>query len=1016
MAEPTPGPPSGLGERRRVTVLYTDLARSTLLSRALEAEHYRGLLFALRAIWHAAADQHHGRVVMAQGDGALLAFGLPQAGEDDGRCAVEAALDIHHQVAQLVPDGIGAGLLPLQMHSGVHVGTLLVADGDIERGLFDLTGEATNIAAHLSKQAPAGQVLATLAALGPHANFFELAAASVADDGPADLATLQVWRVLGRSPAKRRFDGASKPGLTPFIGRSDILGELLQFLDPDRHSGARCMVVQAGPGMGKTRLIDQLARQDRLAGSQVLRGDCEHYGGAEVLQPFLQAVRAGLQSGAVVDLPADRLARLNLACGLLPARASLPAPGGPARPGLRPGASAQTADDVLAYLLAHAAIRPSVLMVDDWQWADDASRQLLLALLQQPGSLRVLVASRPRDDGGEWVLGTLHLSLRPFEPAQTQAAVRRRLPWADPLLAARIHDYGGGVPLFIEELCHSVSADPAWHTLQGRRADLGWLATLVVSRLGRLPADEAAVVRAASVVGNLVPLRLLAAACGQVPSAGLLQALADADFLRSEPGGQALRFKHGITRDAVYDAIGLHERTALHRRIEAALLAGPELAEREDTQEALAYHCRGAGHWELAARFAELAGDKAMAAFALDLARAQYLAAMDALDRLPLMGQAERLRWCGVANKLGMTCIFDTLAMPDALPLFERCLDRAQETGEAVVIARAHYWLGYLCYGHGHPRRAARHCREALRIAQAEGERQLAAQVQATLGQVLAAACHYDEALQLMAGALQAKREGVRAGSSVAVGSAFTLACQGSAWADRGQFDAAHQAFAQARSLLGGSPHPVGNSVRNWAVMVLLWQGRWDEALQVADETARIAEQSRALLPLAIARAAGGQALWMGSAAPQGLEQTAEAVLWMEQRRVQFYTSIYYGWLVEGCAALDQPARVRSYAARLLMRARAGEVLGLASGYRTLALAAMAGGRSARAERYWQAAQACALRRGSQREAALNLQCQAQLLRLQGRGAPARLAAQQARQAFEGLGMAWHASALRDLV
>ena len=114
-----------------------------------------------------------------------------------------------------------------------------------------------------------------------------------------------------------------------------------------------------------------------------------------------------------------------------------------------------------------------------------------------------------------------------------------------------------------------------------------------------------------------------------------MRALADADFLYADPAGGGLRFKHGITRDAVYDSIGLRERRALHQRIEAALLARSEQTDREDALEALAYHSRGAGHWESAAHYAERAGDKAMAAFALDRAREQYLVAMETLDRVP---------------------------------------------------------------------------------------------------------------------------------------------------------------------------------------------------------------------------------------------------------------------------------------------------------------------------------------------------------------------------------------------
>ena len=103
--------------------------------------------------------------------------------------------------------------------------------------------------------------------------------------------------------------------------------------------------------------------------------------------------------------------------------------------------------DMLGFFAALSAKGPLVLVIDDWQWADDASRQLLEALLRLPGGPRVILATRPRDDGTEWISGAPHMTLEPFEGPETDLAVRRWVPQADPFLVARIHSYAGGVPL-----------------------------------------------------------------------------------------------------------------------------------------------------------------------------------------------------------------------------------------------------------------------------------------------------------------------------------------------------------------------------------------------------------------------------------------------------------------------------------------------------------------------------------------------------------------------------------------
>ena len=156
------------GERHRLTVLFADLVGSTVLGREMESEYFSELLGKLRAIWHRAAAKHGGRVIRTQGDGVLAVFGYPRSGEDDGRRAAEAALDIHEWVGQVQHDGLLPARLPLRMHSGIHAGTLLLSPGDIEWGRFDLIGDVVNTAAHLSQHRQSDDLGDTAAAaVGP---------------------------------------------------------------------------------------------------------------------------------------------------------------------------------------------------------------------------------------------------------------------------------------------------------------------------------------------------------------------------------------------------------------------------------------------------------------------------------------------------------------------------------------------------------------------------------------------------------------------------------------------------------------------------------------------------------------------------------------------------------------------------------------------------------------------------------------------------------------------------------
>lgn len=1004
--------------RHYLTVLFADLSGSKKLGASMEAEDLLDVLQAVRSVCHAAVERHGGFVLRLQGDGALAVFGYPQGREDDGRRAAEAALEIHDRVACIRHPGLPMPTGALRMHSGIDAGMVLSTQGDIERGRLDLVGPVPDTAKTLSDLAAEGEILASLQSLGPQMHFFEVGAErSMAVEGRAT--ALAFAPVLRRARVHRRYDAGARRGLTPFVGRASILAQLQDFVLATGAEKPGCAVVVGGAGVGKTRLLEELALRHGPAGALTLRGFCESYLGAEVLQPFRQMLRSlcGIESGMlaptavaaarsrVAELLPDRLEALD---GLVQALS------------IDEAAGAAPRQDVVAslgaWLVELSARRPLVLLIDDWQWADDASRQLLERLLQQACWLVVLIASRPRDDGAPWLVGAAHIAVGPFSEGETAQAVRRWLPDADPFTVAEIHRYGGGIPLYVEELCHAVAADASkLRALSQQSGGTRWLAALIASRLARLPARQLGIVRAAAVIGNVLPTWLLERVCGHGVAEADVQALAEADFIFPADGAGMLRYKHGITRDAVYETVGLRQRTAMHLDVIEALEARSGAADAEDRSEALAYHSQAAGLWAAATRHAETAGDRAVAAFALDRGRAHYRAAMDAIDRLPEPAREAGLHWCLLAHKLAMTCIFDPLALTDGLSTFERCVERARELGDVGTLARSAYWLAYLCYGLGRARQGEAHAREALRLAEGIGDERLAAQVRATLGQILAATCDYAESIALLDVAVDAKRKRSRPGSSMAIGSAYALACKGSVLGDRGDFDAAHACFGEALDLLGGSTHPVGNSVRNWVCLTHIWQGHWQPALNVAAESSRIAENTRALLLLATSRAMGAYACWCLHGEPAAFEQLQEAVRWMEARGGAFYTSLHYGWLVEGCLAQNQAGQARRHAARLLMRARQGERLGEAVGCRALALHAASTGRAADALRLLRRADASAQRRGSAREAALNGACRAAVDMHAGALDSARAHAVGASEAFSRLHMPWHAQALAGL-
>jgi class 3 adenylate cyclase/tetratricopeptide (TPR) repeat protein len=996
------------GARRYLTLLFSDLSESTRLGTLMEPEDYAAMLDELRGLYRAVINLHGGKIARVQGDGVLAVFGVPQSREEDARRAVEAALQLHQEVAKIRPEGLSASYGSLALHTGVHGGLVYLADGDVERGRFELVGDVPNTASRLSGVAGRGEILASTESLGPELHFFKTDQHRQAEmKGRSQ--PLAICRIVARSAVHNRFQSSKARGLTPFAGRRAELDALREQLHNAMDGVPVGVTILGGPGVGKTRLAEQLANDPAALGFRVLRGYCEADLGAEPLQPFLQILRAlcGIQPG-VSKARAAALAAQMLAFTGESVRATLLQSMLPGHAGSRPAASEATILAMGSLFDALAVQHPILFLIDDVQWADDSSLQMLAAILQSHNPVMVVCTSRiaevdamARSSGHSFLLEPLGLE-------DARHNIRYRLPDADPFMVAEIHRYSGGNPLFIEELCHALSASQVDRPLENRVGGAAWLNTLIESRFARLPAAHAQIVRIAAIIGNVVPLWLLQQVSGQALQPVDLGELAAQDFLFPVADGDVLRFKHGITRDVVYASVALHERKAMHLQVAQALKDAAGQSELIDGHEALAYHFAACGQADQAAHFAELAGDKALGVSAMDRARAQYLAALDALDLSPVLTPGLKVTWCEVAEKLGMACVFDPLALAHGLSIFERALDLATQTGDDGLIARAHYWLAYLCYAKGLAKRAAKHCEISLTLAEQKGYTRLAAQVRATLAQVLTSAADYKAAGRLYELALDDKRKHIRPGSAVAIGSAYTLSCQGLMLGDQGQFADAQNCFAEALDLLGDSKHSVGSSVRGWVAVVSMWQGRWEDALEVALFSSSIAELTRSRQLLATSRSQAGYSRWVLTGSPDSLKQLQQATTWIEERNGRFTTSLNYGWLVDAYAELGDVAATRRYAARLFMRAREHERIGEAMGCRALARLAANAGDFARAQHYLGLAFTCAQIRNSPHEKAVTQLYQAEIDIRRGLYGEARQALDQASAAFEKMQMVWH--------
>jgi hypothetical protein len=355
------------------------------------------------------------------------------------------------------------------------------------------------------------------------------------------------------------------------VGRQAERGRLEDALERARLGMGSIVLVSGEAGVGKTRLAADLA-----AGSDVLllRGAPSH-GGTAPFGPVIAALRGYLRSNP------EGLANCGPLCGQL--ALLLPELGAPA-----PAADRPALFEAMRCAFAHiAAERPVLVVLDDLQWSDEATLELLAALAEPLSELSVLVLAAyrsgglPRDHGVRRLRNDLRrtgqldeLSLRPLDLEATIDLLAQALGEPpSPSLARAIHDRTEGVPFFVEELASALRVSGALQT--GRRGleltgdgDVPLPDTVrdaVLISASELSEEARAAVEVAAVAGETFELELIAALSSDDGVAELL----DRGLVR-EDGSGAAGFRHALTREALYADVPWMRRRTLHRALAEA--------------------------------------------------------------------------------------------------------------------------------------------------------------------------------------------------------------------------------------------------------------------------------------------------------------------------------------------------------------------------------------------------------------------------------------------------------------
>ncbi len=595
---------TGESERRQVTVLFCDLVGSTPLSRQLDPEDLHEVIDAYRGTCLPIIDRYDGFVSQFMGDGMLVLFGYPRAHEEDAERAVYAGLGILEAMPEVNASLAWLAIEDIRVRIGIATG-LVVVGGLAGQGAPDkaaIVGEAPNLAARVQAFAKPNTVVIHKSTHRLLAGQFECCSLGLHElkgfDTPQPL-----WQVMRALPVSRRFEATHPMALTPLVDRSDALGLLMmQWRRVQRGEGQTALVL-GEPGIGKSRLTQELSERAALRPHIRLWYQCSPYYTNTALFPFIDQLNraAGLRPG---DTPDQCLRKLDAvlsrasddtreALPILAELLGLPVDEPEALAALTPQRKKEkTLEALITQLDGLVARQPVLLIFEDVHWIDPTSLELIDHLSEQAPDKPMLIVLTARPGFSPLWIEREHirvLKLERLEPDYGKALIERvaGTRQISASVLEQISERTDGVPLFIEELTKTVLASARPAAVANGYGKTGVVTTRTIpttlqdslmARLDQL-GDAKKIAQISAVIGRRFSFAVLAALVRAQPTfrnvqlEKALQRLVDADLLM--PLGSARNldysFRHALVRDVAYDSLLRRKREKLHAKLAAVL-------------------------------------------------------------------------------------------------------------------------------------------------------------------------------------------------------------------------------------------------------------------------------------------------------------------------------------------------------------------------------------------------------------------------------------------------------------
>jgi class 3 adenylate cyclase/tetratricopeptide (TPR) repeat protein len=648
------------GERRHLTILFTDLTGYTRLMETYDPEDIQAMMAAIVHHCNRIITSYNGYVERVLGDEILGLFGFPKAHEDDAIRAIKAAREIHETVSEMRPASIQPSER-IAMHTGINTGLVVTSRPSRNDGSFDLSGDAVNLASRLSDLAKPDEILVGPETYRQAFGFFDFNAMPAMKIKGKSL-PISVHSVV--SEKDRPMTGKRELKLTAaLVGRQDELNLLMDAMTALEAGNGSIISIIGEAGTGKSRLLLEFEKQ--LAGRQInwITGYAYAHTQHVPFFPLMHIVRRWLELNGsateqqmragiarrVGELLGSNAEEIPIIQGLIGLDVQETA-------GMSPEVwHTRLTSAMLNLLSAIARQMPTVFCMEDIHWGDSASFKLLKDIIfnfQHPAI--VIYTLRPHaslfTSHEQEIVAPLYKEIRLSElsPSQAEDMMRSMLN-TDILpqdLCRLIHHRAEGNPFFLEEILNALVDSRAlvfengrWRLHRGfKESDIpSTIHGVIASRMDQLNPKEKRILQEAAVIGRAFLYDLLKQISTHQESvdSGLYRLeRAGLIILRSLHPEMEFMCKHALVQEVSYRSLLRRERQQIHERIGHTIerIYKDRLSEFDET---LALHFRKSRATSKAVDYLIRSGTKALRRNALDESDHYFSTAKSLLENQP---------------------------------------------------------------------------------------------------------------------------------------------------------------------------------------------------------------------------------------------------------------------------------------------------------------------------------------------------------------------------------------------